>query len=213
MKVTLMKKTILILLFATLFSGCGSPNSNVKDTDYYYLNPLKDLSKVGRVALVQLENNSEHYSISETITSELHKALQKKQVFGLSLIYPKSPEWTMLDIDIQPTYNLKQIAAIRSSLKADALLTGTITEYKPFPHAVIGLRLRLIDLTDGQLIWALEQIWDSTDKTTQSRIENYLKEKNLTTDRSMEKQLVNTSPLKFTKFVTYEVSRTIETIE
>jgi hypothetical protein len=73
----------------------------------------------------------------------------------------------------------------------------------------IGLRLKLVDLRDGQLLWALEQIWDSSDKTTEHRIKSYFKYQMRSGFAPLREQLVAISPLEFIKFVAYEVAETL----
>ena len=92
-------------------------------------------------------------------------------------------------------------------------MTGTITVYKPYPHMVVGLRLRIIDLNDGELLWALEQIWDATDKTTQKQIEQYYSGRSLLPKfkkNDLEERLGAISSVKFIKFVAHEVGETMD---
>ena len=98
---------------------------------------------------------------------------------------------------------------MRDGLNCNALLAGTVTSYQPYPHLSIGLRLKLIDLADGQLLWAFEQIWDTTDKTTEKRIKEYFQTQIISGITPLHEQLVVVSSLKFVKFVAYEVAKTM----
>ena len=98
--------------------------------------------------------------------------------------------------------------SIRETLKCNGVLIGTITEFRPYPHMVIGLRLKLLDLRDGSLLWALEQIWDIDDKKTEYRINNYYQSQKRMDSVSLMDHLVSVSPLEFIKFVSYEVAGT-----
>jgi hypothetical protein len=99
---------------------------------------------------------------------------------------------------------------MRRTLKCDAVLRGTVTAFKPFPHMIIGLRLELIDLADGQLLWALEQIWDATDKNIQDRIKNYYSTHFLPGSEALQEELGTVSSLKFLKFVAFETAETLQ---
>ena len=105
---------------------------------------------------------------------------------------------------------LQQLSAIRQTLNCDALLIGTLTEYQPYPHLTVGLRLKLLDLTDGQLLWGLEQIWDSADRSTEKRIKRYFHSEMRTDQTHLREQLIVISSIKFIKFVTYEVAQTMQ---
>jgi len=196
-----------------LLSGCNiysaAPPGSCTE---YYSNPDKDLASVGRIAIVELDNHSSYPAISADVTKSLFQTLQKKQVFGLTIVRQNDPEWRSLQLDLDTTYTLEQLLAIQKTLKCDAVLLGSVTEYQPYPHMAIGLQLKLVDLKDGQLIWALEQIWDSADKTTEYRIEYYFKNHLRSGFAPLHEQLVAVSSIKFINFVTYEVAETLQPI-
>lgn len=199
--------TMLILL-AVILSGCHSHSASAPVSDYYYLNPNNKLATIGRVAIVELNNDSSYPQVSADVTLALYQALQKRQVFGLTVIRQDNPSWRSLQLDGESSYNLKQLLAIREALKCDGLLLGTITEYRPYPHMAIGLRMRLLDLRDGQLQWALEQVWDSDDKTTERNIKSYYNSEKRPGFAPLHEKLAAVSPIEFNKFVSYEVAGT-----
>jgi len=200
----------MIFFLLTIFStGCDTAQQTHLEPNYYYLNPQKKLDSIGRVVIVELENTSSYTQVSTDMTETLYQALQKKQVFGLTVVHKHDPLWRSLRLEESSTYNLEQIFAIQETLKCDGLLMGTITEFRPYPHMAIGLRLKLLDLTDGQIIWALEQVWDSSDKTIEKRIANYFKSKKRSNLSPLYEQLASVSPLEFIKFVSYEVAETL----
>ncbi|HUS71950.1 MAG TPA: hypothetical protein VMY06_02705 [Sedimentisphaerales bacterium] len=215
--------TILLLLPVLLSaSGCQFYTVAAPMAEYYYRNPNKDLSTVGRTALVELENNSSYPQISADVTESLFQALQKKQLFGLAVIRRSDPAWRSLQLGLNSVpqtqstaaagssaYTLDQLVAFHKTLKCDAILLGTITQFKPYPHMAIGLRLKLVDLRDGQLLWAFEQIWDTADKTTELRIKSYFQYQIRSGFEPLREQLVAVSPIEFIKFVVYEVAATL----
>jgi hypothetical protein len=194
----------------TFLAGCsikyGTP---VPSASYYYLNPYKSLNTIGRVAIVELNNESSYPKISDDVFEKLYQALQKKQIFGLTVVHQDEPSWRSLQLDLNSKYTLEQLITIRKTLKCDGLLLGTITEFKPYPHITIGLRLKLLDLKDGQLLWALEQVWDGADKITESRIKDYFLSQKRTGYAPLHEQLATVSSLEFIKFVSYEVAETL----
>jgi hypothetical protein len=212
-----------LLLPLILISGCHYRTISVPKADCYYLNPAKDVRTVGRVAVVELGNNSSYPKISADVTQALFTALQKKQLFGLNIVHQDEPVWRSLQLDLDsgpPTqndtfgvpsaYTFEQLSAIHKTLKCDAVLIGTVTEYHPYPRMAVGLRMKLVDITDGQLLWALEQVWDSADKTIERRINEYFQSQMRSGFAPLRERLVVVSPLKFIKFVAYEVGETLE---
>ncbi|MHC4584532.1 MAG: hypothetical protein ACYS3N_08365 [Planctomycetota bacterium] len=202
---------VTILFFTVpLLSGCITYYSDsAPAADYYYINPNKSLSTIGRVAIVELDNNSSYPKISNDVIEKLYQALQKKQIFGLTVVRQSDSLWRSLQLDLNSKYTLEQISAIHETLKCDAILLGTITEFRPYPHMIIGLRLKLLDLRDGQLLWALEQVWDSADKTIEYRIKDYFRSQKRSGYAPLQEQLTSVSSLEFIKFVSYEIAETL----
>jgi hypothetical protein len=199
---------MILLLTVVIISGCWTHSASAPVSDFYYINPHNKLSTIGRVAIVELQNHSSYPQISADVTFSIYQALQKRQVFGLTPILQDSPLWRSLQLDPDTLYTLEQLLAIREALKCDGLLLGTITEYRPYPHMAIGLHMRLLDLRDGQLQWALEQVWDCDDKTTEKRIESYFKSEKRPGFAPLHEKLAAVSPIEFIKFVSYEVAGT-----
>jgi hypothetical protein len=204
------RSKFIVLLLPFLLTGCVGQKKNIPDSAYYYISTTKDLRDLGRVVMLELANNTAYPKVSADITDALYGAIQKRQVFGVSVIHRDDPSWQNLQLDKFEGYSIDQLSTMHKSLKADAVLRGTVTRYEPFPHLVIGLRLELIDLSDGKLLWALEQIWDAADKTTQNRVRDYYKTSLLPGTDSLEVGLGTVSSLRFIDFVTYETAKTIK---
>lgn len=198
------------MLLAGLQAGCQSSQEERGMADSFYLNPYKDLGTLGRVALVELDNNSGYPQISSDLTEALFVALQKKQIFGLTIVDHDNPAWKGLQENLDSLQALRQLLAMREALKCNGMLVGTVTEYTPYPHMSIGIRLKLIDLTDGQLLWGLEQVWDGADRGIQKRIKRYFKEDLRSGFASLGEELVVVSPRNFGKFVAYEIAKTLD---
>ena len=202
-------RVMILFLLAAFLSGCITYYSDsVPAADYYYINPNKSLSTIGRVAIIELDNNSSYPAVSNDVTEKLYQALQKKQVFGLTIVSQSDSLWRSLQLDLNSQYTLDQISEIRETLKCDAVLLGNITEFRPYPHMIMGLYLKLLDLRDGQLLWGLEQVWDTADKTTQYRIKDYFRSHKRSDYAPLQEQLASVSSLEFIKFVSYEVAET-----
>lgn len=200
----------LLLLLPLLLAGCLFDGVSKTAMNSYYINPHKQLNAIGKVAVLELNNNSSFPQVSVDVTDALFMALQKKQIFSLMIVRRNDPAWRNLQLDGDSTYSLEQLLAIRKTLNCNAVLAGTITQYKPYPHVLIGLRLRMVDLNDGQLIWAFEQVWDGTNKATESRIKNYFQNQIRSNFAPLNQQLIIVSPLEFIKFVAYEVAETLK---
>ncbi len=192
----------------SFLSGCSQQVAH--QSHYSYINPDRPLVQLGKVAIISLKNESNFHGIDENVTESVFEAIQKRQIFSLNIIQSDSPELEQLNFDPEKDYSLQELFVIRKLLGCDAIITGIITEYRPYPHLTLGLRLQLTDLTDGQLLWAYEQLWDSSDLAIVDQIEQYLYEsKGFKKSRSSDQKMVTISSLKFIKFAAYQISQTI----
>jgi len=193
-----------------LLLACGC-ESNQEDpmANSYYLSPNKDLRRLGRVALVEMDSLASVPEITAATTDSLFVEVQKKQVFGVMVVHRDDPAWQNLRENLDSVQALHQLATVCNNFGCNGLLVGTVTRYQPYPHMVLGLRLKLLDLTDGQVLWAVEQAWDASDRTIQKRIKAYSRESRKAGQPSLREDLVIVSPLSFCKFVAYEVATTL----
>lgn len=189
--------------------GCESGRDNSGMANAYFLDRNKDLGALGRVALVEMDNLSGYPQISAEMTDAFYLEIQKQQIFGLVVVRQDDPAWRSLQENVDSLQAMRQLAVMRESLRSNGLLLGTITQYQPYPHMVISLRLKLLDLTDGQLVWGVEQVWDSTDKAVQKRIQKYYKQQLRSEHTPLSEELVVVSSLNFCKFVANEVASTL----
>lgn len=200
----------LLISIVMSLSGCGARIvKNEPGYDYHYINPSKYLGTVGKLVIIELENSSNYDSVSAEITKEMYHSLQKNPLFSTKTISNKDQRWTDHNIDLYSTYSLEQLVDLRTSLNCDAVMVGIVTQYAPYPHMNMGLRLKMIDLRDGKLLWAHEQSWDCNDKAIDERIRSYFKKNRRSDYSSMEDSLLTVSPLKFMRFVAYEVTNTM----
>ena len=89
------------------------------------------------------------------------------------------------------------------------MLIGTVTSYTPYPHMAMGLQLKLIDLRDGQVAWAAEQVWDTADKNTEEQIKKYFDQELRQGFSPLGEQLAMLSSINFVRFVTYDVAEAL----
>lgn len=201
-----MKKSIKIWIML-LFTMTGCKNIYLSSQrSPYYINPNKRFSDIARVAVIEFRNKSDYPGISEDITKAVYQQLQKEQFFGLTMIHKDNPLWTNLQLGAETPLTLEQLSYMYKQLNCDGILIGTVTDYKPYPHMTLGIHLTLIDLRDGEILWAIEDIWDASEKTTQENIQKYYENKMYSESKSLNKELTEVSPIRFIKFVAYEIA-------
>jgi hypothetical protein len=201
-----------ILSLAVASLGCsrypGAPWSASAGHPYYQ-GTSKRLQNIRTACVVELYNKTAYPQIAGDVTESFYQALQKKHLFDLSLLRQGDAAWRNLPIHPDSPHTLEQLLATRKMLGVDAVLTGTVTSYSPYPHTMLGLRLKLIDLRDGQTVWAIEQIWDTADKATEERIKKYFEQQLRSGFSPLGEQLAVLSSINFIRFVTYDVAETL----
>jgi len=198
-----------ILLLAVALPGCSGYGISAPGEHLFYPGTSKRLQNIGTVCVVELYNKTAYPQIADDVTESLYQALQKKHLLNLSLLRQSDAVYKNLQIHPDSPYTLEQLLATRKMLGVDAVLTGTVTSYAPYPHTMLGLQLKLIDLRDGQTVWAIEQIWDTAEKATEERIKKYF-ERQMRSGLPLGEQLAVLSSINFIRFVTYDVVETLQ---
>ena len=201
-KLKILPALCFILSLGITSAGCSQSRLSLSS----HREVSKNLSAIKSVCLVELQNKTSYPQISEDVTESLHQSLQKKQWFNLSLLKQTDTAWKALEVRPDSAYTLEQLMTAHKLLGTDALLIGTVTSYSPYPRMAMGLQLKLVDLRTGQVVWAIQQIWDAADKATQERIKKYFNQQLRSDFSPIGEQLATLSPINFVKFITYEVT-------
>jgi TolB-like protein len=200
--------TILGLMLPVL-SGCHIIEPIETPQGHYYLNPDGEVASVSRVILLELENQSTQTELADQLTRSLADGLSKRHLFAVRTVYRSDELWTALNLDNITAYSYEDLASISQSLKADAVVFGTIKRYTSYPHMLLALHLKMVNVRNGELIWAIEEVWDSTDKNVELRMKRYFTNEMRTGYQPLNWELLITSPRAFNKFVVYEVISTL----
>ncbi|HPD48111.1 MAG TPA: hypothetical protein P5279_02960 [Anaerohalosphaeraceae bacterium] len=202
--------SIVLVLLALASTSCTYINRSVLlESGHYYVDPATDFTHIARVVVFELDNLSVHPEVGPLLTDALGQAFRKRHLFTLRTIGPDDADWQNLDLSRTSAYSLEELAAIREQLNADAVVFGAIQQYQPYPHLLTGLHLRMVDLRHGRVIWAMEQVWDSSDKTVELRLKRYFETQMRSGYEPLNWQVFLASPRAFDKFVAAEVARTL----
>ena len=187
-----------------LLAGCAKP-----PRIGYYLSSPRSLWRIRRVVFVQLNAPDGYPRVAEETTDALFRALQDKQLFHLDVIDRTDPACQDLPLESREAYTIEQLSAMRKSLGCDAILFGTVTGFQAYPRRRLGLYMRLLDLKDGRLVWAVDHNWDTTDKATERRIRRHVSSEMRSGYNPVRWRMGLLSPKSFQKFVAHEVTETL----
>lgn len=200
---------LLGMCIGVVGTGCRITEPVEMPSGHYYLNPAAHFDQVGKVVILELNNQTVNREQGRELSQALADELGKKHLFSVRLIGCENPAWQQHDLDSIGQYTHQQLAEIRETLGADAMVFGNLNRYSSYPHFMLGLHLKMVDLRSAKILWALEEVWDSTDKSTQRRIQQFFDTQMKTGYQPMNWKILETSPRYFNKFVVYEVVRTL----
>jgi hypothetical protein len=205
-----MIKIISVCAILTIAAGCNVTSMSASKQDFCYIDKQK-LYSTASVAFIELYNESEYTNVQVEVTDELYHAIMKKQLFTLNLIKQNAESWKSIDYHPGSKLTLEQLYQLQQSLNTKAILLGTVTDFKPYPHLLLAMKLDMLDINDGRTIWAAEQVWDAADKNLEQRVKKYIQSQ-MRTDRTADRdKLTFISTKDFIKFVCYELAETMKT--
>jgi hypothetical protein len=201
----------ILLAAGMLLTGCqeepkGPPP---KPPIGYFLSSPAAIESLHRVVFIPLESSDENSDVAAVLTQEVFQAIQARQLFRLEMLDRKDERFETLPHLGRQAASLKDLGTLRNTLKCNAVLFGMLERFQTYPRIQTGLYLQLVDLRHGQLLWGVDNTWDSTEKWTQHRVEEFFKH-NLARDyQPANWQLALMSPAAFNKFVADEVAQTL----
>ena len=202
---------LLVLLFAAAAAGgCASRgDKKVPAAINHHLSSRKDLYSLQRVMFVALADDTGHPRIAEDTSIALHKKIQAQRLFHVDFVRPEEPICRDLPIDKRDALTVQELAQMRKDLRCDAILFGRITHFMSYPRMQMGLYMKLMDLKDGRLVWAVDHVWDMTDSETEDRAKHFFKHHLRNLYEPANENFLLMSPSAFEQFVAWETARTM----
>jgi len=201
---------VFAAMLAGLPAGCkpAAPVNNVPPIGYHLSSP-DELRQVRKVAFVSLYGGADGDTIPGELTQELFQSIQGRRLFQMELIDKTDTAVAGLDPALHQSMDLDQMSRLRANLGCDAVLIGTVLDFQAYPRMQLSLRLRLIDIRQGKLLWGVDQVWDTSAKSVENRIEAYYRKKQADQFEPLDWRMALVSPKSFEKFVAYEVAGTL----
>lgn len=200
---------LLGLLFAAAAAGCKPGDDKVPAAINHHLSSPRDLYRMRRVMFVALGDDTGHPRIAEDTSAALHKKIQAQRIFHVDMVWPDEPICRDLPIEKREALTVQELAQMRQDLRCDAILFGRVTNFMSYPRMQMGLYMRLLDLKDGRLVWAVDHTWDMTDSETEDRAKHFFKHHMRNLYEPANENFLLMSPGAFEQFVAWETARTM----
>ncbi|MCP4376520.1 MAG: hypothetical protein GY794_10160 [bacterium] len=192
----------LMCLAVSLQSGCAK----------WFEKPQQPTPRIGvdRVVFVGLEERNSSPGVARDMTVALSHTIKACEIFKLDVVDRKDPACEYVPDLGRAGLTLEQIRKMREVFQCDGVLLGEMHDFRPHPRMQLGLTLRLVDMKKGRVLWAVDRVWDTTDKAVEKRIEDYFTNKMSERYAPMDWRIAMISPKMFEKFIAYELAEDLK---
>lgn len=181
---------IVVLLLASVLLfflvGCKSvtvdkgeviTGKNFEITNFHRLAP-KLPERMRRVAMLPLSAepaDSEMVSGRQSLEPILQSEFDRLNTFEVIRVTPEQmrhiagkAEWASFE-----KLPMNFLSSVKQETGCDAVLFSRLTRYHAYPPMAIGWNLKLVDLTDGQVWWAVDELFDLADAHVVTALRRY----------------------------------------
>jgi hypothetical protein len=198
-------RTALFCLGAATWSGCAQQRPSIA----HYLSSPQDLTRLRRVVFLELAGLDSAPRVAGEMTVALAHAIQARRLFHVDVVSRQDPICQTLSLDGRAGFTLEQLRDMRRAFKCDGIIIGEVRNFRPYPSMQVGLYLRLMDLRNGRLVWAIDNVWDTREKDTEQRIRKFFNKQMRGGYRPINWWVAMVSPKIFEKFVAFETADTL----
>ncbi len=188
-------------------AGCGDKQGAMEAIPAYSPSP-EVVWRLKRVVLVELDPRDSSPEVARELSESIYTALKGRGAFSVDLVTRSSPAGASLPAGGGPRFTLQELGAMRSALRCDAVMVGSVTGFQPFPGAWMAAQLWLIDLRTGRVLWGVDHAWRTTDGSTIKRMERYFTSES-ESEEAESLRLAEMSPRMLSRFVAWEMARAL----
>lgn len=164
--------------FAAAFAlaGCALERAPEKRDVNHYLADARDLASVRRVMVLPFAEEPGVVAECNRIRDAYISELQKLRRFELVPLPESAAEVAQLQASLRHgRVATDSIVELCNRYRVDAVLAGSITTYRAYTPPSLGMRTQLVSIHSGSVIWAVDAIYDSNDRSMQSDLRHYYK--------------------------------------
>ena len=189
---------------ALLLASCGLTRPNRPKQINSYLAESSDLANVRRIMVLPFHSEAgisiDHAQVRDSFVAELQK-LRRFEVVPLA---DAAREDDMLNDSLaHGRISTEAMVRLCERYALDGLFVGSVTAWRPYKPAQLGLRTQLISVHSGSSIWAVDTMFDAADRTTISDLQHYVEGTQRDDGNLHGWEMTLISPTKFTNFVAH----------
>lgn len=206
--------SIIILLFSfTILSieGCISLlfKKEFKSISFYKSEEYND-ANVQRVLLVPFTFETRRDKIVKEVTDAFFIELQKSTKFD-TIVPQESLDLFLQQGDIwnRGVVRAEIIIEARKRYKVDAIIFGTITQYKPYEPPILGVKVGMFSTVSGNVMWSSDAIFDSSESSVIQLVKTYYKNKFQKKQTLYDWRIILLSTKRYAQFVAHHIIVTL----
>ncbi|CAN0495001.1 unnamed protein product [Discosporangium mesarthrocarpum] len=185
-------------------ASCQLPRPQRPKVINSYLAEPSDLANVRRIMVLPFHAEAgvrvEHDRVRDAFVAELQK-LRRFEVVPLTGDALEDDE-----INASMAHgrlSTEAMVNLCNRYALDGVFIGSVTAWRPYSPPHLGLRTQLISVHSGATIWAIDAIYDSSDRSTISDLRHYVSHTQQDDGNLHGWELTLLSPTKFTNFVAH----------
>ena len=198
-----MRALAAVVVLGTLpFAGCQLQRPPEAKVVNCYLAEPADLANVRRIMVLPFTAQAGVEVDCEQVRDSFVTALQKLRRFEVVPLPVSAEEDDMLNASLQRgRLSTEAMVRLCNRYALDGLYVGSVTAWRPYMPAHLGMRTQLISVHSGATVWAVDAIYDANDRTTIGDLRAYA-EASQQDDGSLHGWEMNLiAPTKFTNYV------------
>jgi TolB-like protein len=195
---------LLAVALALLAGGCFLPRPFEPKPINCYLAEPADLANVRRIMVLPFTEESGVQADCAKVRDTFVTELQKLRRFEVVPLPTSAEEDNVLNASIhRGRLSTEAMVKLCNRYRLDGLLVGSITAWRAYTPPHLGLRTQLVSVHSGAAIWAIDAIYDTSDRSTISDLRHYV-DGVQTADASLHGWEMNLlAPGKFTQYVAH----------
>ena len=191
-------------LAALTLTACQFERPNRPKVINSYLAEPNDLVNVRRIMVLPFHAEHgvsvDHNQVRDAFVSELQK-LRRFEVVPLT---DAALEDDMLNASFaRGRLSTEAIVRLCERYSLDGIFVGSVTSWRPYSPPHLGLRTQLVSVHSGSSVWAVDAIYDASDRTTVGDLKHYVQHTQRDDGNLHGWEMTLLSPAKFTSYVAH----------
>lgn len=183
--------------------ACSLGGNSPKAVNRYLAEPA-DLANVRRIMVLPFAQEAGVQADCSRVRDAFVAELSKLRRFEVVPLPAEAEEDDVLNASLaRGRLSTDALVRLCDRYSLDGVLVGSVTAWRPYAPPHLGMRTQLLSVHSGAPVWAVDAIYDSSDRTTVSDLRHY-HERTQRDDGNLHGwELTLLSPTKFTSYVAH----------